>query len=168
MKIDVKTTLNKMESGVLQMLDVRSPAEFESAQIEGAVNIPLGELKGQVDSLSLDGETILICESGMRAEKAYDLLVSQGFSSLSILEGGMKGWKRAGAPCKIGKSTLSIERQVRIAAGLLVAVGTGLGLIGHAGFFAIPGFVGCGLVYAGVTDSCAMGILIAQMPWNRA
>ncbi len=168
MKIDVATTLQKINANSVQLCDVRSPAEFNSNKIHGAINLPFDQLEQKADLLTQDQEIVLICESGQRAQKAYALLVSKEFSSLCILEGGMKAWKNAQAPCELGKGAISIERQVRIAAGALVALGTILGITIHTGFLAIPAFVGCGLVFAGVTDSCMMGLLIAKMPWNRA
>ncbi len=168
MKLDVKTTLNKMKAGNTQLVDVRTPSEFESVNIKGAVNIPLDLLADKTNSIPLEGETILICGSGMRAQKAFSLLSTKGFESLSILEGGMQSWETANAPCEYGKQSIPIERQVRITAGALVVVGAGLGILVNSGFLAIPIFVGCGLAFAGITDSCAMGMLIGRMPWNRA
>ena len=62
---------------------------------------------------------------------------------------------------------MSLERQVRIAAGTLAAAGGFLALLVSPWFAAIPAFVGTGLVFAGVTDTCAMGLLLARLPYNR-
>jgi hypothetical protein len=67
-----------------------------------------------------------------------------------------------------GRKAISIERQVRIVAGSLVALGIALGAFISPWFLLISGFVGMGLVFAGITDSYAMGMLLASMPWNRA
>ena len=79
----------------------------------------------------------------------------------------MTGWATAGHPMRRGAPRMSLERQVRIAAGLLAATGGWLALFVNPLFAAIPAFVGTGLVFAGVTDTCAMGMLIAKLPYNR-
>jgi predicted branched-subunit amino acid permease len=61
---------------------------------------------------------------------------------------------------------LPLERQVRIAAGSLVLLGAVLGWLVQPGFFALSAFVGAGLVFAGITDFCGMGIVLSKMPWN--
>jgi hypothetical protein len=68
---------------------------------------------------------------------------------------------------------MSLERQVRIAAGALVATGAALAAFGPDPMWrqigvGLAGFIGCGLVFAGVTDTCGMAMLIAKMPWNQA
>ena len=73
----------------------------------------------------------------------------------------------AGLPVVRGKKAVSLERQVRIAAGSLVVIGVALGLLVHPVLFGLSGFVGAGLVFAGVTDTCGMGMMLARMPWNR-
>ena len=66
-----------------------------------------------------------------------------------------------------GSRVISLERQVRIAAGSLVLLGVALGLLVHPAFIGLAAFVGAGLVFAGVTDWCGMGLLLARMPWNQ-
>ncbi len=83
------------------------------------------------------------------------------------VEGGTRAWQGAGLPVVQGKKILSLERQVRIATGTLVLIGAVLGWIIHPAFIGISAFVGAGLVFAGVTDSCAMGAMLAKMPWNQ-
>jgi hypothetical protein len=56
---------------------------------------------------------------------------------------------------------------VRIAAGTLGLTGVVLGFVLHQGFFFLSGFVSAGLIFAGLTDWCGMGLLLARMPWNR-
>ena len=83
------------------------------------------------------------------------------------VEGGTKACEQAGLPLVRGKQVISLERQVRIAAGSLVLTGVILGWFVHPIFFGLSAFVGAGLVFAGVTDTCGMGLLLARMPWNR-
>jgi len=85
-----------------------------------------------------------------------------------VVTGGTAACATAGLPLdKISNGVISIERQVRIAAGTLVFGGVLLGANVHQGFYGLSGFIGFGLIFAGVTDWCGMGLLIARAPWNR-
>lgn len=150
------------------LLDVRTPAEFEDAHIEGSVSRPLSELDvAEVKKLAATKNTcVLICRSGTRARQAAEKLSAAGLVSLSILEGGVQAWEAAGLPLVHGRKTISLDRQVRIAAGTLVLVGSTLGYFVNPAWIALSAFVGAGLVFAGITDTCGMGMLIARMPWN--
>lgn len=151
------------------ILDVRTPAEFESVHIEGATLLPLSDISAEkVKALAGSHECNIICEAGTRAKKACEQLTSEGFTNLALVEGGMRAWIAAGLPVLRGRAVISLERQVRIAAGSLVLIGVVLGFLVHPGFFGLSGFVGCGLIFAGITDWCGMGILLAHMPWNQA
>jgi rhodanese-related sulfurtransferase len=151
------------------LLDVRTPAEVRTCQIEGCQKTPLDKLSNCPDIAKMDRDSriILVCGSGQRAEKARGILVEKGFKELSILEGGMTAWEKENLPVVRGKETMSLERQVRIAAGFMVALGTALGVWVDPAWLALPAFVGCGLVFAGITNTCGMGMMIAKLPWNR-
>jgi rhodanese-related sulfurtransferase len=90
-----------------------------------------------------------------------------GYRQLYWYRDGMYAWEQAGLPVNRGKAVLSLERQVRIAAGLLVLTGTILGTWVHPGFYGLAAFVGAGLTFAGLTDWCGMAMLLAKMPWNQ-
>ena len=152
-----------------RVLDVRTPGEFEAEHIAGAYNVPLDTLEehGQEIRASVTSPVVLVCRSGQRARRAEAALKAAGMSNLHVLEGGMSAWVAAGQPVRRGAKRMSLERQVRIAAGALAASGGFLALFVNPLFAAIPAFVGSGLVFAGVTDTCAMGMLIAKLPYNR-
>lgn len=154
--------------GAHLFLDVRTPAEFNEVHIDGAISHPLSELDSQqVQKLMANkGGCVLVCGSGGRARQAFEKLTSNGISALTVLDGGMKAWEGSGLPVVRGKKTISLERQVRIAAGALVFTGSLLSYFVNSGFIAIPIFVGAGLAFAGITDTCGMGMLLAKMPWN--
>lgn len=157
------------EQPTLRLLDVRTPGEFESAHIPGAYNVPLDTLaehRREIRNVS-DAPIVLICQSGQRACKADDALRAAGLSNLHVLEGGMNAWLAAGFEAVRGRKRVSLERQVRIVAGALAATGGILALLVHPYFAAIPAFVGSGLVFAGVTDTCMMGMLLARLGYNR-
>lgn len=153
----------------IRLLDVRTPAEFEAEHIEGAYNVPLDTLPehGAEIRAGVSGLVVLVCRSGQRARKAEEALKATGMTNLHVLDGGIAGWIAAGLPVRRGVPRMSLERQVRIAAGALAAAGGLLALFVNPLFAAIPAFIGSGLVFAGITDSCAMGMCIAKLPYNN-
>lgn len=166
MKTETVSRKLKEKQGIF--IDVRTPAEFESMHVHGVQNTPLDQLKKNrlIQEMEKDEELIIFCQSGSRAGIAQKDLVALGFTNTSVVEGGVVQWEKEGLPVVKGKQSISLERQVRITAGAMVFIGTVLGLSVHSGFFGIPAFVGAGLMFAGLTDTCAMGILISKMPWN--
>ncbi len=151
------------------LLDVRTPAEFEEVHIEGSVSVPLTELEPRkVMQLAAEKSScLLICRSGNRARQAAEKLKGHGIAALSILEGGMQAWEASGLPVQRGQETISLERQVRIAAGSLVVGASLLGYFVSPAWIGLSAAVGAGLVFAGVTDTCGMAMLLARMPWNN-
>jgi rhodanese-related sulfurtransferase len=154
----------------VRVLDVRTPGEFASAHIRGAYNVPLETLGEHAREIraSVADPVVLVCQSGARARRADEALRGAGMPNLHILEGGLNGWIAAGNGVERPRPRMSLERQVRIAAGSLVATGALLALMVNPAFALLPAFVGSGLVFAGVTDTCAMGMLLARLPYNRA
>ena len=153
------------------ILDVRTPVEFGRVHAVGARLMPLDKLDpAAVAGLrrSADEPIYVICHSGGRASKACQRLQEAGLAQVYLIEGGTAAWERMGLPVERGEANvISLERQVRIAAGSLVLLGLALAWGVHRGFLAIPAFVGAGLVFAGITDYCGMGMLLGKMPWNR-
>lgn len=154
----------------IRLLDVRTPAEYETVHIRGAYNVPLDHLgeHGAEIRTNVAEPVVLVCQSGQRARKAEEALKSAGMPNLHVLDGGVNGWVAAGNPVMRGAERLSLERQVRIAAGTLAAVGGMLALLVNPLFALLPAFVGSGLVFAGVTNTCGMAMLLARLPYNRA
>ena len=152
----------------LLVIDVRTPVEFAEVRVSQARNIPLDELKPCSLQLPKDQPVYLLCRSGQRATKAADKLAKEGFSQPIVVEGGTLAWIEANLPVtRSAGKVISLERQVRIVAGALVFIGVALGWFVHRGFYGLSAFVGAGLVFAGVTDFCGMGLLIAKLPWNK-
>ena len=152
-----------------RILDVRTPAEFETQHIAGAYNVPLdtlGEHAAEIRA-SVTDTIVLVCRSGQRARKAEDALRASGMANLHVLDGGMAAWTAAGHPVREGAPRMALERQVRIAAGALAAAGGLLALLVNPLFALVPALVGSGLVFSGVTDSCTLGMLLARLPYNR-
>jgi len=146
------------------VIDVRTPLEFREVHATGAKNLPLDSL----DPASLpEGRPVyILCRSGQRATRAAEKF-SPGQQPV-VVEGGTLAWVEAGLPVVRGeKKVIGLERQVRIAAGSLVLTGFLLGWFIHPYFFFLSGFVGAGLTFAGITDWCGMGLLLAKAPWNK-
>ena len=158
------------ENGV-ELIDVRTPFEFQEVHLDFARNVPLDQL--EPDKLlsqrkaKPDEPIYLICKTGQRGQKACEKIRKAGFENVVNVEGGTTACVEAELPVSKGKKVMSLERQVRIAAGSLVVIGVVLGLALNPWFYGLAAFVGAGLVFAGVTDTCGMGMLIAKMPWNR-
>ncbi len=160
----------------ITLIDVRTPAEFGEVHVDFARNIPLDRLDPKaVTALSGDGPAYFVCKSGTRSQKACEKMLAAGLKDVISVEGGTAACEAAGVPVVRGRKAMSLERQVRIAAGSLVAIGAALAGFGpeapinwQAIGAGLAGFVGCGLVFAGITDTCGMAMLLARMPWNQA
>ena len=154
----------------VRVLDVRTPGEFENRHIPGAYNVPLDQLAEHAPELRAvsDGLVVLVCQSGQRANRAEALLRQAGMPGVHVLEGGMTAWIQEGLLTRRTRARISLERQVRIAAGTLVALGSFAALAISPLWAALPATIGSGLVFAGLSDTCAMGMLLARLPYNRA
>lgn len=150
----------------VELIDVRTPVEYREVHAEGARNVPLDQLVP--GELPRDPEAVLVvlCRSGSRGKQACQKLLAAGWENVVNVEGGTQAWEQAGLPVVRGQKALSLERQVRIAAGALVLVGVGLAYF-SPWFLGLSAFVGAGLIFAGVTDTCGMGMVLARMPWNQ-
>lgn len=155
--------------GAFDLYDVRTPAEFEEVHATDAISLPLDQLTAErVKSLRRSpGPIYLICRSGGRGRQGCEKLIAAGVSDVVNVSGGTQAWERAGLSVVRGRPMMSLERQVRIVAGLLVLIGTMLGAFVHPVFLVLSGFIGAGLVFAGITDTCGMGMMLAKMPWNQ-
>ena len=160
-----------VQSGAsVELIDVRTPVEYREVHVPFAKNVPLDQLNASSVAAGRNGSSdplYVICRSGSRASQACDKLVAAGYTNVVNVEGGTQAWDQSGLPVVRGKKAISLERQVRIAAGFLVLVGAVAGFFVHPYFIGLSAFVGAGLVFAGVTDTCGMGMMLARMPWNR-
>ncbi len=159
------------KAGKIELIDVRTPVEFRELHTTVARNVPLDRLDPaaimQARNGSKDEPLYIICRSGSRGQKACEKFLEAGFSNVVNIEGGTLACVEAGLPVVRGKKAISLERQVRIAAGSLVLLGVLLGWLVHPAFLGLSAFIGAGLVFAGITDTCGMGMMLARMPWNQ-
>ena len=154
----------------VRVVDVRSPAEFSVRHIPGSCNIPLAELDEHVADLASPGvgPVVLVCESGRRALAAQRRLADAGHASVHVLAGGVAGWEaqdRDLVRAPAGEAPWALERQVRLAAGGIVAAAVAASVVWPPARF-LAGAVGAGLVVAAVTDRCARGAALARLPYN--
>lgn len=156
------------EKGAGQLVDVREVSEVDALRVEGALNLPLSRLRELAGRLDKRGPVYLLCRAGSRAASAASQLQELGHKDIFVVRGGLDAWAAAGKPVVRGESRVwSMERQVRFAAGALVLCGVVLGATVHPGWFILSGFVGAGLVFSAVTDTCTMALVLARLPWNR-
>jgi rhodanese-related sulfurtransferase len=144
------------------IIDVRTPDEFVREHIPGTTNIPLDVISSQAEPLKTRERIILSCRSGARAAEAASRLEAVGVHSIQLLEGGINGWKAAGRETVSQKKGFSIMQQVQIIVGLMVLTGA---LYPPLWFLAL--IAGCGMLIAGLTNTCMMAVFLSKMPWNR-
>jgi rhodanese-related sulfurtransferase len=176
----VKTAvLNKIDSSSLRaelagnsglkLLDVRTPGEFQSGHIDGSVNVPLDQIGSNLGRIvdGTKGRVVVICQAGGRATEAAGKLSAAGAADVVVLEQGMNGWLAAGAPVESsGQQRWALERQVRLVAGGIVATSI-LGSIWEPRVRFLAGGIGAGLVFAAVSNTCAMGKMLMKLPYNK-
>lgn len=165
--ITAKEARKLLEEGSAILVDIREPAEHAREKIPGARSMPLSRF----DAASLAGGKAVIfhCQSGNRTRTNADKLCVVEAPEMYVLEGGITGWKSAGHATKLDRcKPIELQRQVQIAAGSLIVVGLLLALLISPWFALLSAFVGCGLMFAGISGWCGMARLLAIMPWNKA
>lgn len=154
----------------VELIDVRTPVEYREVHVGCARNVPLDQLDAAKIAAGRSQSSqplYVICRSGSRGKQACEKFLAAGYTNVVNVEGGTQAWDQAGLAVVRGQKAISLERQVRIAAGSLVLIGSLLGYFAHPYWLGLSAFVGAGLVFAGVTDTCGMGMLLARMPWNQ-
>ncbi len=151
------------------LIDVREADEHARERIPGAQHHALTRINTGNPIHNGDDVLIFHCRSGARTKGHAGTLASVTPNCEAyILEGGLEAWRKAGLPVTLDRSQpIDIMRQVQIAAGSLVLIGVLLGVFVAPPFYALSGFVGAGLLFAGVSGFCGMARLLALMPWNR-
>lgn len=167
-EIDAQTLKQWRKNNSVLLVDVREAGEYAGERIPGAILHPLSQFNPQEIQLTKGQKLVLYCQSGNRSAKAAQQCLDAGFDSVSHLQGGIPTWKVAGFAVEKNKNApISLFRQVQIVAGFLVFTGTILGVFVSPNFLFLSGFVGAGLMFAGITNTCAMGILLAKLPYNQ-
>jgi glyoxylase-like metal-dependent hydrolase (beta-lactamase superfamily II)/rhodanese-related sulfurtransferase len=151
-----------------KILDVRSALEFSQVHIEHSLNIPIDMISAKINELSQSKQNYLVlCHTGNRAAMAADMLIQSGIHTVKVMEGGIIRWQKEKLPVIKGQGGMSLERQVRLIAGSLVLLGIMMSWLLHWAFIFVSVFVSSGLIYAGLTDNCLMGMLLMKLPYNK-
>ena len=167
--LDAPGLQDAVREGRVRVLDVRTPAEFETAHIPGAYNVPLDTLREHREELRahLDEDVVLVCRSGARATQAEQAMAGVGLPNLRVLDGGIVAWEGAGGQVRRGRQRWELERQVRLVAGSVVLLSV-LASVVVPGAQYVAGAVGAGLTFAAVSGSCLMGSVLMRLPYNRS
>lgn len=153
------------EDVALRLVDVRAATEYAAGHVPGAMNVPLEQMPIRQADMGRE-RLVLICQGGVRAGLACEALNDR--SDVYVLNGGTQAWAQAGLPLQRCQPTgWSLERQVRLIVGVLAVSGATLALTTSPLWAVLPLLLGVGLTFAGITDICGLGILLARMPWNR-
>jgi rhodanese-related sulfurtransferase len=154
----------------IDLIDVRTPAEYREVHIEFARNVPLDRLNPKVIATQRNGRAneplYVICRTGSRANQACEKLAAAGINVVNV-EGGTLAWDAAGLPVVRGKKMISLERQVRIAIGVIVLMSAALAVLVHPYWIGLAAFMGAGLIFSGITDICGLALILGRMPWNQ-
>ena len=159
--------LAEKNAGV-KLLDVRSSLEHVQVHIANSLNIPIDVLMARLAELNKGHVSyVVFCRTGNRSPMAADMLMQSGIQNVKIMEGGLLAWQSEHLPVIKGEGGISLERQIRVAAGSIMLAGIILSWLIHPAFIIIALLVSCGLIYAGLTDNCLMGMLMMKLPYNK-
>ncbi len=166
--MDAQTLKQGLDQQSVTLIDVREPGEFAGEHIPGATLVALSQFDPRTIPQTDDMQLVLYCRSGNRSAIAAKKLFDAGFESVAHLACGIGAWKEAGYATVTNRNApISLMRQVQIVAGSLMLTGTVLGALLSPWFLLLSGFVGSGLIFAGVTDTCMLGMLLAKLPYNQ-
>lgn len=168
--VNAATLKQWLDNGEAVLVDVREPAEHAAEHIAGAMLVPLGTVCQQRLPECAGKKLVIHCRKGGRGGSACEKLLQESPSLIVYnLEGGITAWQEAGLPVeRSGKRCLPLDRQVQLTVGAAVLTGSVLGYFVHPLFFLLSGFFGVGLLFAGLTGTCGLALLLAKMPWNQA
>ena len=167
-ELDPQTAKKWLDEGDSILIDVREPAEHARERIDGAILAPLSTFAPADLDLKGKRRVIVHCATGIRSARAAEQLAASGIAEVGHLKGGLPAWKQAGFTTIVDrKAPLPLMRQVQIVAGALILLGVILGTLVHPAFHIVAGFVGAGLLFAGVTGWCGMVMCLAKLPYNR-
>ncbi|MER2519765.1 MAG: rhodanese-like domain-containing protein [Bdellovibrionales bacterium] len=167
-----QTVKEWLDKGEAVVVDVREPAEYESEHIAGAVSVPLGSVCCAKMPNTKGKKLVVHCHLGGRSRTACEKMIGENAGQdVWNLEGGLAAWKQAGFPVETsssGRKVLPLNQQVQVVVGGLTLTGTLLGAFVNPAFYLIPGLLGLGLTFAGLTGFCGLACVLSHMPWNKA
>ncbi|MBL4702627.1 MAG: rhodanese-like domain-containing protein [Phycisphaeraceae bacterium] len=165
--------LIRRENGT-NIIDVRTPAEYEECHIEGTELCPFGQHakissmeNAEQNKAELEVPIYIICRTGTRSRQAAISFENKGYSNTVIVEGGLQEWEVLKLSVVRGKKTITIDRQVQLVVGSMILGSVTLGILVHPILFGWAAFVGAGLIFAGLSGTCGMAMVLARAPWNQ-
>jgi len=169
LEIDATELKAGLDNDQIKLIDVREAIEYREERIAGAVLMPLSSFDAAKALIGKgDKKLVVQCRSGKRSMQAAQKLAEVGCLEVYSLKGGIEAWKAQGYQVvQSENSPIGLMRQVQIVAGSLVLLGVILSIFVSDKFIFLSAFVGAGLVFAGITNTCALGMLLAKMPWNQ-
>jgi rhodanese-related sulfurtransferase len=166
--VDATTLKQWLDNKIVTLVDVREPAEYAGEHLANSILVPLSKFDPNKIPVDRDKILVLYCRTGNRSAQAAQKLFAAGFEGVTHLGGGIENWKQTGFSSIINRNApLSLIRQVQIVTGSLVITGTFLGSFVSPWFLILSGFVGSGLLFAGITNTCALAMLLAKLPINQ-
>ena len=159
-----------LAKGIANILDCRTPGEFATLKVASSVNIPLDRLDPAevMSRFGADAPLYCICQTGTRSQLAASKLRNAGMQQVIHVDGGTNAWVSAGFTVESGaRKVISLDRQMRITAGALIVLGAAIGTLWHPAGYWLSALIGAGLVYAGISNTCGMTVVLAKMPWNQ-
>ena len=169
-KISPLNAKRLLDQGAI-LVDIREADEHAREKVLGAHHLALSKLD-EADLALHEGKPVIFhCKSGARTMGNASRLAQKvgGACEAFVVNGGLDAWKKAGLPVVTDRrQPIELQRQVQIGAGSLAFLGTMLGLFVSPWFFAVPAFVGTGLMVAGLTGFCGMARILMRAPWNKA
>jgi rhodanese-related sulfurtransferase len=166
--VDASILKQWLDQDIVTLIDVREPSEYAGERIQGAISLPLSTFEPQKVPNQGKKKLVLYCESSIRSGQAAQKLLVANFGEVAHLKGGLNSWKQLGYPIQKNKNApISIMRQVQIVTGSLILTGTLLGAFVSPWFLLLSGFVGAGLLFAGISNTCALAMLLGKLPYNQ-
>jgi len=164
----VKELKSKIDNGGAQVLDVREYSEYQAERLGNSILVSISQFDKFISRVDLKRDVFVLCDTGSRAKKAFSRLIDLGCEKAIMVDGGLKAWKKAGYSTeRFDTKVWSMERQVRCTAGGMILLGILLAVTAHPFFLGIAVFVGAGLIFSAVTDTCGMAMILGRMPWNK-
>jgi rhodanese-related sulfurtransferase len=95
-RISAQEAKEKIDSGAVQVIDVRTPGEYAGGHVPGSLNIPHMSVMARKGELASDKELVFICQMGTRSALACEFAAAAGFKELYNVEGGTESWIKSG------------------------------------------------------------------------
>ncbi|MFO0862030.1 MAG: rhodanese-like domain-containing protein [Phycisphaerales bacterium] len=168
-ELDPHAVSRLIAEGKAYLIDVREPDERKQRRITGSISMPLGVFDPASISARPGAFPIFHCRAGGRSQKALERFLAASTLPAAHMKGGIDAWRAAGLPVVEQPGfSLTAMQQTQILMGAIVLIGIALGVLWTPWALGLSAFIGCGMIFAGITGNCAMANVLATMPWNRS